>query len=86
MKTARIRVQNIKCEGCVDTIRKSLSEFAGISELLIDKNIQLLEFSYSTDLNLENVTAKLNQLGYPVKETVSDLSDLSDDISPRLIK
>ena len=84
MKTAKIRVQNIKCEGCVDTIRKSLSGISAISDLLIDKNTQLLQFSYDTDLNLENVTTKLNQLGYPVEDLNPDYSELPDDISSRL--
>jgi copper chaperone len=86
MKIAKIRVENIKCDGCVDTIRKSLSEVAGISELLIDKNTQMVEFKYGNDLNLEIVAAHLNQLGYPVKETNPGHSDLADDKSSRLIK
>ena len=57
--------QNIKCGGCVDRIRESLSEIANVSS--IDVEIDTGKITVTADsLEIKAIQAKLAELGYPV--------------------
>ena len=64
MQTERFRVNNVKCDGCVSTIRQGLLGMAGVSEVAVI--IQGGEVTVSGD-NLDRgaLANKLGQLGYP---------------------
>ena len=64
MQTERFRVRNVKCGGCVDTIRQGLLSVAGVNEVAVV--IQGGEVTVDgEDLDRAALAHKLDQLGYP---------------------
>jgi copper chaperone CopZ len=61
-----IVVENIKCGGCSNTIVKSLQKIEGVTEVDINIETQEITIESDTEINMENITAKLAQLGYPL--------------------
>ncbi len=64
METSII-IQNLKCGGCANTIKKNLLEVNGVSSLKIDVDSSEIELSYDNEQTLVNVKEKLKNLGYP---------------------
>jgi len=67
-----VAVENVKCGGCVNTIRKALAAIAGITAVSVDveRGEILLEGDESAR---EPVTRRLLELGYPESGAVSGL-------------
>ena len=64
MQTEKFRVKNVKCGGCVGTIRQGLLTVAGVTA--VDVVIQGGEVTVSGDgLDRASLAQKLGQLGYP---------------------
>ncbi|MCK5386496.1 MAG: heavy-metal-associated domain-containing protein [Gammaproteobacteria bacterium] len=65
MEQLDIQSSKIKCGGCVANIEKGLKDFAGITEVKVDieSNIVSLQGSELDKTVIEN---KLAELGYPV--------------------
>ena len=72
MTTFTIEVDNLKCGGCANTIRKSLSDMDGVSAVDVDADIKTVTFS-AADSAKETVLTKLKSLGYPEKGTTHGL-------------
>ncbi len=65
MATARFLVANVKCQGCVSTIREGLRSLAGVQEVQVD--VPTGEVVVRGDeLSPTLLAAKLDELGYPV--------------------
>lgn len=62
---ASIIIQNLKCGGCANTIKKNLLEVNGVSSLKIDVESSVVELSYDSNQTLIEVKEKLKKLGYP---------------------
>lgn len=60
-----IQIENLKCGGCANTIKKGLLKLDGITDVEI--NIDTSEVQISTDDNelIIAVKEKLSSLGYP---------------------
>jgi copper chaperone len=78
MKT-EIVVDNMKCEGCGDTIIKGLKAFPEVSEVNIDIKKELVRVIYSDEFPLEKIKGKLAAMGYPVKNTLKGFDKLTTD-------
>lgn len=64
MQTEKFRVKNVKCGGCVNTIRQALMGIAGVAA--VDVAIQNGEVTVDGEVIDRSVVAqKLEQLGYP---------------------
>ena len=64
MQMERFEVENVKCGGCVGTIRDGLSSIAGVKDVAVV--IQGGEVTVSgEDLDRAALAHKLRQLGYP---------------------
>jgi len=66
MKT-KIIVNNMKCDGCADTIKKGLKSFSEVSEINIDIPSNSIEITYDGNFPLTKIKEKLSSLGYPEK-------------------
>jgi len=64
MKTS-IQIQNLKCGGCVSTIKSRISELAGVESIEIDLETATVHLEHDSHLNIEEIKAKLQKLGYP---------------------
>ena len=71
-QTFQIEVENIKCGGCEKSIVKGLESMAGVSNIVIDREQQLISVNADASLR-EALIAKLKSMGYPEHGSVSGL-------------
>ena len=80
MKTQEFFVENIKCGGCLSTIKTSMMGLAGVKSIDIDLETEHITLTGS-DINREEVIQKLNFLGYPEKGHNSLMSQAKSYVS-----
>lgn len=73
MNTQTITVQNLKCGGCANTIRKNLEAFESISDVEINVENSQIDFQLDHPEKLEEVVHSLSKLGYPVVDEKNGL-------------
>ena len=64
MKTT-IKIQNLKCGGCANTITTKLSKISNISNVKVNVEATEVELHYLNKLDLENAKETLKSIGYP---------------------
>lgn len=64
MEQLEIQASNIKCGGCVSNIEQGLDNFAGISEVKIDIETNIITLQ-GKHLDEVLISQKLTELGYP---------------------
>lgn len=64
--TTRLEIQNLKCNGCANTIINKLNNLDNIHEVSVDNETNTVSFNYSNDEQLELVKKTLVNIGYPV--------------------
>ncbi|MDX1796809.1 MAG: heavy metal-associated domain-containing protein [Hydrogenovibrio sp.] len=69
-----ISVENIKCGGCANSIRKKLSAIEAVNAVDVDVESGQVSFEAETDATLEEVKSLLRALGYPETGTQAGLS------------
>jgi len=67
VKNTELKIQNLKCHGCANTITMQLSKLEGISNVEVSNETNSVKLYYSNDLNLEAAIKKLSALGYPIE-------------------
>lgn len=72
MKTTQY-VQNLKCGGCAHTITEALLKIDGISEVLVNPELDSVMFTYERNDDLALVKDTLLQLGYPPSDEKNTL-------------
>jgi copper chaperone len=68
----QIHVENIKCGGCEKSILRGLASLEGLSDVVIDRDQQLISVTGDPSLR-EALVAKLRSMGYPEQGSVSGL-------------
>lgn len=61
----QFEVENIKCGGCMNSIKTALLKIENVEEVTIDKEIDTI--FVTGNVERESIIAKLNELGYPEK-------------------
>jgi copper chaperone len=61
----QIKVENIKCGGCMNSIKTALQKIETVAEVSIDKDTETITVNSETDREL--LVKKLSDLGYPEK-------------------
>jgi copper chaperone len=61
-----IFVENIKCGGCMSSIKETIKKLDGVSDVTIDKDLDQVTVS-GENINREAIVDKLAHLGYPEK-------------------
>ena len=64
--TTTFEVQNLKCQGCANTIITKLSSLAGISDIAVTNETHSVSFQYENESILVEVKNLLQRIGYPV--------------------
>ena len=64
MEQLDIQASKIKCGGCVSAIKNGLNDFAGISEVTVDIESNVVSIK-GNGLEKETIENKLAELGYP---------------------
>jgi copper chaperone len=65
-------VENIKCGGCENSIRKGLSSIVGVSEVQIDREQQRITL-VAQEAERSAIADKLCSMGYPEQGSVSGI-------------
>jgi copper chaperone len=73
MKTI-IHIQNLKCDGCINTITKKLNALDDVSEVVVEVADNSVTFEYSEAHTLDVVKKTLADLGYPEDGDVNNLT------------
>jgi copper chaperone len=63
---ATLKIQNLKCHGCANTITSKLSGLENISDVEVNNDDDTVSFSYITQTELKNAETLLSKIGYPV--------------------
>lgn len=63
--TQIFEVENIKCGGCVNSIKTALLKLDNVEDVSVDKDIDTISLTGTIERTL--VLKKLNELGYPEK-------------------
>ena len=59
----KVQVENIKCSGCIKSIKKELKEIPGVISVGVD--LEKSEVSLEGEFDENKVFKKLDQMGYP---------------------
>ncbi|PWL27023.1 MAG: heavy metal transporter [Fluviicola sp. XM-24bin1] len=62
-----LEIQNLKCDGCANTIETELLKIDGVTEVLVNEEDSKVRFE-SNNETLPAVIERLKQLGYPVAD------------------
>ena len=61
-----IKIENLKCHGCANTITKGMEKFTEVETVKVNVEDSTVEFSYEgNDETIEKFKNKLSKLGYP---------------------
>ncbi|SEB98571.1 Copper chaperone CopZ [Tenacibaculum sp. MAR_2009_124] len=60
----KIYIENLKCGGCANTIKKGISSIEEVTNIEINVDESLVAFE-SPDSSLTKIKEKLSKLGYP---------------------
>ena len=60
-----IEIVNLKCNGCVSTVRKGLLNLEGIDKVDVDLDNSKITVPTDNELILMHVKEKLSKMGYP---------------------
>jgi len=63
--TTTIDILNLKCNGCVNTVKKGLLSIEGINEIDVDLENSKVFVPTDNEKILNEVKAKLSKMGYP---------------------
>ena len=74
-----IEVENIKCGGCMNSIKTALQQMEGVQEVNIDKDTETV--TIESDSDIEPFIQKLNDLGYQQKGNNSLLKKAKSYVS-----
>ncbi|MDZ4664627.1 MAG: heavy metal-associated domain-containing protein [Bacteroidota bacterium] len=75
MKT-KVVVDNLKCGGCANSIKKGLMSFSEVSEVNVDTETDTIEVTHLDDFEKKKIKDKLYSMGYPEKGTLEGLDKI----------
>ena len=68
MKTARIEIENLKCHGCANTIRKEIGRIPEVTNITVSHEDKMVVIDYDSEEDMkEHFAGRLAKLGYPEK-------------------
>jgi copper chaperone CopZ len=73
MKTSLVKIQNLKCGGCANTILTQLSKIEGITEVIVNNETDQVSFNAISETEVELAKKKLSSLGYPIVGAANSL-------------
>ncbi|MDJ0806694.1 MAG: heavy metal-associated domain-containing protein [Gammaproteobacteria bacterium] len=73
-----LEVENIKCGGCVSSIRQKLSRIESVAEVSVDIESGRIEIASndSSESLKSDILAKLTAMGYPEKGSVEGMKSM----------
>jgi copper chaperone CopZ len=66
MKTEKIHIENLKCNGCANTIRREIERFEEVEKVEVSHEDSSVTVAFEAgDDFREKITKRLAKLGYP---------------------
>lgn len=65
MEKEVIQIENLKCGGCANSIRKNLEKLAAVTDVSVDLEKSEVQVTSDSDVKRETIVAALAKLGYP---------------------
>ena len=65
--TTTIKIQNLKCGGCANTIITKVSGLENVNEVTVNVEDSTVTFNTPSEKEIEDVKSKLSVLGYPAE-------------------
>lgn len=65
MMSTTIEIVNLKCNGCVNTVKKGVLSVEGIDDVTVDLDAAKVTVPTSDADLIKEVKAKLSKMGYP---------------------
>ncbi len=62
-------VENIKCAGCINSIKNKLMKIEGVQDVLIDIEKETIDIYSTTELDNSSISLTLSKMGYPERGT-----------------
>lgn len=82
MNTEKIIIENLKCHGCANTIRREISKLAGVSAVEVRMEDSSVTVVYDDQLQQKDqILQKLAKIGYPEKGNNSFVSEVKSYVS-----
>ena len=69
-----LKIQNLKCGGCANTIISRLSNIDGIDTVTVNNETDSVSVKYNNENTLNKAVELLSKLGYPVEGEQNPLS------------
>lgn len=63
--TTSVKIDNLKCGGCANSITSGLSKLDGIENVTVDLETSTVEIAHSEAVTLDTLKSKLAKMGYP---------------------
>ncbi|MDH3321873.1 MAG: heavy-metal-associated domain-containing protein [Flavobacteriaceae bacterium] len=60
-----IEIVNLKCGGCVNTVKKGILSIEGVNEVAVDLEASKVMIPSNDEALIEAIKAKLSKMGYP---------------------
>ncbi|MEI8136024.1 MAG: heavy metal-associated domain-containing protein [Bacteroidota bacterium] len=75
-----IKVDNLKCGGCANTIEKILGKISGVDkvDVLVDNDEIILH--HFANINIDSIKKTLKKLGYPETGTTKGIEKAAENI------
>ncbi|WP_276978950.1 heavy metal-associated domain-containing protein [Flavobacterium filum] len=62
---ATLKIQNVKCNGCANTIINKITKINEVSSVFVSVEDNTLSFDYKNEEQIDQVKSTLKKLGYP---------------------
>lgn len=76
MQQINLIVDNLKCGGCANSIKKQLFAINGVVDVIINKDIAEVKIIHNGNVERAKVINKLQAIGYPESGTVSGVESI----------
>lgn len=61
----KIQVENIKCGGCMNSIKTALLKIANVQEVTIEKETEMVTINSELPVDRKEIVNQLVKMGYP---------------------
>lgn len=65
MQTYSFLIENLKCRGCENTIRKEIAKFASVQKVSVDLELSQITIDLEEAAEIKLIKDRLAKIGYP---------------------
>lgn len=66
----QILIENLKCNGCANTITKTVNSFSGVQNVEVNLDKEIINIEHDETLALTELKYKLKSIGYPERDSI----------------